>query len=353
MNLTVALLETRRPMTLAEIRQRTGYYRQGDSESSRRMFERDKDDLRRLGVPIETREVAFGDELGYVVDRSTYELADVDLTAEEVAALSLAVQLTGSEGAHLALAKLAARAPDPSELATSPTTRVSLAPDPVDAVADAVVSRTPVRFPYRTAGGDTAERTVDPYAIVQRRGAWYLVGRDHDRDAVRAFRLDRFVGRAREAGGPGGYRVPEGFDPASAVSGPEGERTDVELAVRPAARWAVELRGGVDTGRVHAGQPVLRLPDLDPVRDRSWLLGLGADVEVLEPAQLRGEVVDALRRLTERSERDARGGGREESGEATSERSERDARGGGREESGEATSERSERDARGGGREET
>ncbi|GGI04685.1 helix-turn-helix transcriptional regulator [Egicoccus halophilus] len=296
-NLTVALLEARQPMTLAEIRRRTRYYTQGDPESSRRMFERDKDDLRRLGVPVETREVAFGDDLGYVIDRGAYELADVDLTAEEVAALSLAVQLTGTEGAHLALAKLAARAPDPAELATSPTTRVSLAPDPVDAVADAVVSRTPLSFPYRTAGGETARRTVDPYAVVQRRGAWYLVGRDHDRDAVRAFRLDRFVGRARDAGPPAAYVVPDGFDPAAHVSGPEVARVDVEVAVRPAARWTVELHGGVDTGRTRDGQPVLRLRGLDPVRDRSWLLGLGDDVEVLAPPELRDAVMTALREL--------------------------------------------------------
>ena len=159
------------------------------------------------------------------------------------------------------------------------------------------MARIPLRFPYRTAGGDTAQRTVDPYAIVQRRGAWYLVGRDHDRDAIRAFRLDRMVGSAREAGPPGSYPLPDGFDPAEHVRGPEGERVDVEVAVRPAARWAVELRGGVDTGRTHHGEPVLRLPDLDPVRDRSWLLGLGPDVEVLGPEPLRQDVFDALARL--------------------------------------------------------
>jgi len=306
-NLTVALLEARRPMTLTDIRQKTRYYTQGDAESSRRMFERDKDELRRLGVPIETREVAFADDVGYVVDRDRYELADVDLTSEEVAALVLAVQLTGTDGAQLALAKLAARAPDPAALAAAPTTRVTVAPDPVDAIADAVVQRTPLRFRYRTADGDTADRTVDPYAIVQRRGAWYLVGRDHVRDAVRAFRLDRLVGKAREAGASGGYTVPDDFVPAAAVSGPEGQRVDVEVAVHPQARWAVELRGGVDTGRTHAGLAVLRLPDLDPVRDRSWLLGLGADVVVLEPADLRAQVVAGLRRLADG------GGGREDS----------------------------------------
>jgi proteasome accessory factor B len=125
-NLTVALLEARRPMTFAEIRRRTRFYEQDDAESARRMFERDKDELRRLGVPIEVRELAFGDELGYLVDRGAYEVEDLDLTPEEVAALAMAVQLTGSEGEHLALTKLVARAPDPVALGTRPTTRIAL-----------------------------------------------------------------------------------------------------------------------------------------------------------------------------------------------------------------------------------
>jgi proteasome accessory factor B len=296
-NLTIALLEARRPLTLADIKHKTGYYGQADRESARRMFERDKDDLRRLGIPLETQEVAFGDEVGYRVPRRAYELPDVQLTAEEVAALALAVRLTGAEGTPLALAKLAARAPDPAPLATRPTTRVDLVPDPVDPVAEAVIDRATVRFTYRTADGSVGERTVDPYAVVRRRAAWYLVGRDHDRDAVRAFRLDRMTDRPRTVGQPGGYTVPDDLDVAAAVSGPEVSGVTVELAVAPQARWAVEARGGRDTGRVHDGWPVLELPGLHPWRERSWVLGLGADVLVLEPAELRDAVVDGLRRI--------------------------------------------------------
>jgi proteasome accessory factor B len=299
-NLTVALLEARRPLTFAEIRRRTRFYEQDDAESARRMFERDKDELRRLGVPIEVRDLGFGDELGYVVDRRRYEVEDLDLTPEEVAALAMAVHLTGREGEHLALTKLVARAPDPAELATRPTTRIALEPDPVDDVADAVLARQTVRFPYRTAAGQQAERTVDPYAVVQRRAAWYLVGRDHDRDALRAFRLDRVGGRPKAVGEAGGFTPPTDVDVAAAVSGPESAVVDVELAVSPDARWAVELRGGADTGRTHDGMPVLRLDGMDPVRDRSWLLGLGPDVVVLAPEGLRTEVVDRLRRLAGR-----------------------------------------------------
>lgn len=296
-NLTVALLETRRPLTFAEIRRRTGFYVQDDAESARRMFERDKDDLRKLGVPVETEDVIFGEEVGYRIPRASYELPDVELTAEEVAALALAVRLTGSGGPALAFAKLAARAPDPARLDARPTTRIALTPDAVDAVADAVVRRAPVRFTYRTAAGAVAERTIDPYAVVRRRAAWYLVGRDHGRDALRAFRLDRITDRPQVVGEPGGYEVPDDLDVAAAVSGPETLGITAEVAVSPSARWMVESRGGRATSRTHGDWPVMVLDDLDPDRGLSLLLGLGADVVVLGPPELRDSVVTAHRRL--------------------------------------------------------
>lgn len=293
-NLTVALLEARAPMTFAELKRRTRFYDQSDLESARRMFERDKDELRRLGVPVETRSLAFGEDLGYVIDRGSYELPDVDLTPEEVAALALAVQLSGEEGARLGLAKLAARAPDPAAEVATPTTRVAVGTDPVDAVADAIVGRTPLRFTYRPVAGDERERTLDPYAVVQRRGAWYLVGRDHDRDALRAFRLDRVVGGVRTAGPPGAFDTPDEIDLAGAVAGPAATLVTVELAVVPEARWAVELRGGAPTGREHEGREIVEIEGFDPVRDISWVLGLGADVELVDPPELRAEVARRL-----------------------------------------------------------
>jgi proteasome accessory factor B len=292
-NLTVALLETHQPMSLAELKRRTGYYDQDDERAGRRMFERDKDELRRLGVPIATLPLPFSDEVGYRVVRREYELPDVDLTAEEVAALALAVRLTGAEGTPLALAKLAARAPDPAEL-PEPTTRVELADASVDAVADAIVDRTAVRFGYRTAAGVDGVRTIDPYAVVRRRSAGYLVGRDHDRDALRAFRLDRMTDLPVAVGEPDAFARPSDLDVAAAVQGPEVAGIEVELAVAPPARWAVELRGGQDTGRTHEGDPVMVLSELNPVRDRSWVLGLGADVTVLAPDSLRTAVLASL-----------------------------------------------------------
>lgn len=293
-NLTVAFLEARRPMTFADLKRRTGFYGQSDTESARRMFERDKDDLRRLGVPVEVVDVAFGEELGYRVDRRAYELPDVDLTAEEVAALALAVHLTGGERDRLALTKLVARAPDPTPLRDQPAVRVEIAADPVDAVADAVVTRTALAFAYRAADGAVSQRTVDPYAIVQRRGSWYLVARDHARRAIRAFRLDRMRGRPTTTGPTHAFEPPGDLDLASAVSGPEVATIDVELAVDSTTRWEVESRGGVQTGTSHEGRAVLRVPGIDASRDRPWLLGLWPGAKVLAPDDVARSVADGL-----------------------------------------------------------
>ncbi|MBW3620895.1 MAG: WYL domain-containing protein [Actinobacteria bacterium] len=302
-NLTVALLEARRPMTFDDIRRRTRYYQQDDHESARRMFERDKDDLRRLGVPVETRSLdAFDVETGYVVDRANYELPDVDLTAEEVAALALALRTTGDEGARLGLAKLVARAPDPADLAGHVPAQVALTDAPLDDVAQPLVTRQAVRFRYRRADGSDSERTVDPYAVLSRRGSWYLVGRDHDRDAVRAFRLDRTTSRITPVGEPEAFVPPDDLDPDAHVSGPTEDDVDVDVAIAPAARWEAELRGGVPTGVEHlpagvepAGAwPVYRLREGNPWRTVSWVLALGADAVVVAPDELRARVVAAL-----------------------------------------------------------
>lgn len=299
-NLTVALLETRRPMTFRELRERTGYYDQNDPESARRMFERDKGVLRDLGVPIETRPVdPLGDEAGYWIDRRRYELPDVDLTPDEMTAVALALRAVGDTASRLALTKVAARAPDPADASTpAALPRIDLDVDPVDPVAAAVVERQAVAFTYRTASGERSQRTVEPYAVVSRRGAWYLVGRDQGKDAVRAFRLDRLEGDPEPVGPIGAFERPEELDVEAHVSGPA-EDVEARIAVAPELAWEAELRGGEPTDEEHEGLSTYRFPRANPWRTRAWALGNADRVVVLEPPGLRDEVVAALRRLVE------------------------------------------------------
>jgi hypothetical protein len=109
-NLVIALRETRRPMTAADIRTRVAGYGQSDQEAFRRMFERDKADLRDLGVPVETASLEpYDDRPGYRIDPRQYNLPDVRLAADELAALALAVEATGltDDGGTRAVAALA------------------------------------------------------------------------------------------------------------------------------------------------------------------------------------------------------------------------------------------------------
>lgn len=299
-NLVIALLETRRPLTFEELRRRTGYYPQPDHATARRMFERDKEALRSLGVPIETRQDFGMEDPGYLIDRRTYELRDIDLDAEEVAALALAVDMIGASEGALPLAKVAARAPAAAPL-DAPPTRIGLEVTAVDPVAAAIVERRTVRFEYRTADGRSGPRAVDPYGIVRRRRAWYLVGRDHDRDDLRGFRFDRMLGALEIADAVGTFTPPEGVDLAAVVSGPSPVPIDVELDVAEAGRWTVAARGGRDLGaasqHVGDGRRRMLVAGLDPQRDRAWLLAVAPEAAVVLPAELAAELRTALERL--------------------------------------------------------
>lgn len=296
-NLTVALLEARRPLTLAEIRRKVPGYRQDDPESARRMFERDKDDLRRLGVPLRTAVLdAFETEWGYTIERSEYALPPVDLTTPEITALAIALEVTREQDARLGLAKVSALAPDP-EPAAPPPTRVEVGVGPLDGVADALVERRRLRFTYRSSTGATSTRTVDPYGLVQRHGAWYLVGRDHHRDALRAFRLDRFTGSPLAVGKPRAYAMPEGLDLVSLATGPSGEGVEIAVAVAPMVVWEAARRGGEVVGERADGWVDVVFRDADPDRLMPWLLGFGVDLEILAPPEVRAEAVCRLQEL--------------------------------------------------------
>jgi proteasome accessory factor B len=297
-NLTIALLESRRPITFDELRRRTGYYPQSDAASARRMFERDKETLRSLGVPIETRQDFGMEDPGYLIDRRAYELRDIGLDADEVAALALAVEMLGPEAAALALAKVAARAPDPAPLA-APATRVELPVTDVDAFAPAIVERRRVRFAYRTADGRSGVRTVEPYGIVRRRRAWYLVGRDVDRDGPRGFRTDRMLGDVELLEPAGAFAVPAGLDLASVVSGPEVPTVDAVIDAGAEGTWSLRSRGAIEVGPGDDGTRRFRLAGVDPVRDRAWLLGLAPDAGLVEPSELRAALIAALTRVAD------------------------------------------------------
>ncbi|HEY8116043.1 MAG TPA: WYL domain-containing protein, partial [Actinomycetota bacterium] len=107
-NLVALLLESRTPLTFEQIRSKLaeGYGHQ-DASSAKRMFERDKDVLRDIGVPIDVVSTdAWDVEHGYTIEKDRYYLPEIAFTPEELSALFVAVRSAGDVSAEEAVRKL-------------------------------------------------------------------------------------------------------------------------------------------------------------------------------------------------------------------------------------------------------
>ena len=301
-NLVIALRETRRAMTAAEIRERVAGYGPSDQDAFRRMFERDKADLRDLGVPVDTVSLEPWDERpGYRIDPKRYNLPDVRLAPDELAALALAVQATGlTDEGGAGLLKLEVAAGEPAGLPTDrPPIGVMLDAPHRETLVAAQLTRTSVRFDYRPMGRDVSARTVDPYAIVHRRGRWYLVGHDHDRGEKRAYRLDRIEGRVTTVGVPDAFELPAegvGIDDVVPAPPPGGPQTADVLASDEVA-WQVARRARGGGTPAEQGWTRFTVGVRDAEEFVSWALSYGPELVVTGPPELRDPVVAALEGL--------------------------------------------------------
>ena len=268
------------------------------------MFERDKDDLRELGLVIETVENLDG-EVGYLARRDSNRLPPITLDAEEAAALGLAAkvwqQARLAGAASGALQKLrAAGMPedeDPYEVHHSALEpRIPVHEAAFEPLMLACRDRRPVVFDYRKANAARPEpRQVEPWALECWRGHWYLAGWDRDRGAERVFRLSRITGKVRVQRGAFTAEVPDVVD---------GPRDRGELGGgdrRPLRADPAALGGGLPAagqGRCRRGNSADGWDELEIPYGHgldAWLVEFGPDVVVLEPAELRADVVDRLR----------------------------------------------------------
>ena len=307
-NLVICLLSSRQYLSAERIRRIVpGYADAPSDEAFSRMFERDKAELRDLGVPLETgRTPGFDAGEGYRIARRDYELPDIDLEPDEAAAVALAARMWDSPqlagAAHGAVLKLRAAGvevdPEPS-MVVQP--RVRATEPALIPLITAVQAGQPVRFAHRRhpAAPPTA-RTLEPWGVVSWRGRWYLVGHDRDRQATRCFRVSRIVGPVRTLGAAGTVRRPAGVDLLKIVAGsaeppPVAHTARLWLASGRAnglRRYAKVLSSRTIDG-VRGDVVSVELPSYD-VATR-WIAGLGPDAVVLEPAEL----ADAVRaRLT-------------------------------------------------------
>jgi proteasome accessory factor B len=308
-NLVIALLSTRQFVTAARIRSTVPGYEADDGsdradEAFKRMFERDKAELREMGVPLETgRTSVFDTEDGYRIARADYELPDIHLTGEEAAAVGLALRLWESAqlagAAHSALVKLKAAGVEVDSARAIPLQpRLDAGEPAFEPCYAAARDRRRLEFDYRRPDEDTpARRHVEPWGVIAWHGRWYLGGLDLDRQEPRVFRLSRVGGTPKATGPAGGFEPPADVDLRAMVAGQVGGEEHV-VVIRARPGTAIGLRRhATSLGPAADGDDRLQLTTTEPWSLADQIASYGPDVLVEGPAAVRDAVVARLGRL--------------------------------------------------------
>ncbi|MCJ1694463.1 WYL domain-containing protein [Rathayibacter caricis] len=307
-NLVLALVAAENGLTKADVLSTVQGYRQrsdrGDRASLERQFERDKDDLRELGIPIETVD-APGDPgntqtVRYRIAKRSYDLpADISFDPEEVALLRLAGAVwregtlsAESRRALIKLRSIGVESVDPV-IGISPSIRVREAS--FEPLSTALDRGHVVRFPYLKPGAaEPRVRVVRPRALVNHQGRWHLHAWDEGAEGTRTFLLSRIVGPVASTGRT--FAPEEGDHAVAALAQLDDvlRRNTALLRVAPDSDAALRLGRRAETAG--EGEHLLRLhfTDADILADE--LAGYGPEVVVLEPLELRDAVVRRLRR---------------------------------------------------------
>jgi len=299
-NLTIALLATKRFITKSEILKTVEGY-EGSPESKDRMFERDKDDLRSLGIEIEvgTFDPLFNDEAGYRIKQERYQLDLGDVTPLEISLLSLAAQAwqgaSLDDAAQRALVKLSSLGIAIDE-ANLPHSVPFLSDEGLDIpkITRAIAEHQILEFTYRNYDLSLESRRVVPIGLSARSGYWYLAGVDQSIEEVRTFRLDRVIGTFTAKKGPKKFENPENFDSESLFE----KVKSVEATIDVRRGKGTSLRALAASTKSIGEWDQLQIPILDMKTLSALILWHGDDVYVHSPTDLREIIISSLKEIS-------------------------------------------------------
>ena len=298
-NLTIALLATKRYLTKSEIfRTVEGY--EGSSETKERMFERDKDDLRSLGISIDVGsfDPLFNDEAGYRIKSESYQLDLGEVTPTEVSLLSLAADAwqgaafaDQAQSAILKLSSIGVPA-DPIDIpGLSP--KLSNSSKDLETIAGAIGNSDYLIFNYLSPNLIAEPRGIIPIALSNKSGFWYVSGVDKGVEEVRTFRLDRVQGAITIRKNKEEFEFPSDL---------ELDQVDAAISLRFAM---IDVRKGKGQALRALATSVTDLGEWDQIKVPIYtleyltaqILWHGEDVFVHEPAELREQVIQQLKAL--------------------------------------------------------
>jgi proteasome accessory factor B len=311
-SLVLALLATDAGLTKNEILSTVQGYRQkyshaGDNANLERQFERDKDDIRDLGVPLETIEspgqAGNNQNLRYRIPRGAYELpADVRFSSDETTLLNLAAMVwregSLSGESKRALLKLRSLGVSTTEPVLGYAPRVRMRDAAFEPLSTAVDKHVVVEFEYLKPGEqDSTARSVAPLALVQHQGRWHLFALEPDTGLTKTFLLRRIVSDVTLT--------------STVVEPPPGDQAQRALAdleeIWNTNRAVLEVEPDTDAamrlskrrGASHLGPDRLELHYVDTNVLADELAGFGPEVLVVSPPRLREAVRDRLARTAD------------------------------------------------------
>lgn len=284
----------RRGITRSELREHVADYEKcATDDAFERMLERDKSDLRDMGIVLDVvqRDHYHEDQAAYVLGSGTMLNLPVHFDADELAVLGMAAEAwergTWSAAAHGALRKLEVFT---DVFPAEPTARVRLSTDAqIEPIRAAIRARQSIAFSYRRPGDEEPQlRRIEPWGLLYRQGGWYCVGYDQDREAARVFRTSRISGAISTIGGASAEADPQWPD---LVRGSAEETTTIptELLVLPGHGWTWRSLGAVTATREVNGLEYDVLEAEIPNRDSitAALASAAPEVLVASPVDLQ------------------------------------------------------------------
>jgi proteasome accessory factor B len=291
-NLTLALLASKRYLSKAEIlRNIPGY--EGSPETKERMFERDKDDLRSLGIQIDVNnfDPLFEDEQGYLIKSDSFQFAENEFTKEELLLLTMAANLwhdsaveIDSQNALLKIQSLSG--PVENDMTTTPTLRITEDWQLLVSIFTAVQNKQILEFSYRGK-----KRQVNPYGLYSSKGFWYLIA--FEINVIKSFKLVRIEGEVDLIGEKDAFDKPVNFNVGNFLKEESNSVSLVsKLQVRKGA--ALSLRNKFTVKDLDSEWDLMDIPYTNEQELLEMVLWHGTDLKLIEPAALRQLLVANL-----------------------------------------------------------
>ena len=318
LSLVAFLMAERRALTARDVKGNVEGYSEMSDEAFARRFYSDRAELLALGVPLDSQRDEFTGEELYTLRSERYFLPALKLSDDELAALQTCFYLLEGHFAYaeplrLALQNLALGRPGLVESRSATADRVEVhdpdyspeMPGRLAKLEGAISKQRTLKFRYWAITRDKeTERTVDPYALLLDRGRWYVIGRDHDREDIRTFRVSRVRGEIRLATRrERDFRLPADFDVDAYRGRPDWQFGKLEGEARievagDTAWWVERVYGRV--GRLENGSFVTEYASLEPLV--RWILRQDGRAVPQAPPELRRAVKGALELARERHE---------------------------------------------------